>query len=83
MKNMPQGSCSVRCLFQESEEENRTKAVCKLYLNPSDFDQKLYIHHEGDILPAPWPNPFVLHTIDRHERERIELIKRYLESHSN
>ncbi|MCI5900332.1 MAG: hypothetical protein MRZ69_08310 [Lachnospiraceae bacterium] len=83
LKNMPQGSCSVRCLFQEKEEENRTKAVCKLYLNLSDFDRELYNHHKGNILPPSWPNPFILHTIEMHEKKRIELIKRYLESHSN
>ena len=81
--NMPQSNTNIRLVFDEKQEKERTRAIYKLYLSVSDFDHALYNHHEGDILPPPWPNPFVLHTIEMHERERIELIKRYLESHSN
>lgn len=82
LRNMPQGNFNVRLMFNQNQEEERTKAVYQLYLNASDFDRELFVHHIG-AMQSPWWNFLGLRDIQAHERERITIIRRYLEAHSN
>lgn len=59
----------VRRVFEEKEEESRTKAIYQLYLNPSQTDNELYWYHMEE--PTPMDRLF-----GRHERRRLEILKR-------
>jgi len=63
----------VRRVFEEKEEESRTKAIYQLYLNPSQTDNELYWYHMEE--PTPMDR-----LLGRHERRRMDILKRIGES---
>ena len=58
---------SVRRVFKENEEERRTKAVYKLYLNPSQADRDLYLYHMDE--PTGWDK-----FLKRDKRRRLDIL---------
>lgn len=63
----------VRRVFEEKEEESRTKAIYQLYLNPSQTDNELYWYHMEE--PTPMDR-----LLGRYERRRLDILKRIGES---
>ena len=57
----------VRRVFEEKEEENRTKAVYKLYLNPSQADRDLYLYHMDEPTGL---DKF----LKRHKKRRLDIL---------
>lgn len=60
---------SVRRVFREEEEETRTKAIYKLYLNPSQADRDLYLYHMEE--PTGLDRLF-----GRHRQRRLDILNR-------
>lgn len=63
----------VRRVFEEKEEESRTKAIYQLYLNPSQTDNELYWYHMEEATPMD-------RLLGRYERRRLDILKRIGES---
>lgn len=85
VENMPAAEYNVRVVFDDKQEQDRTKAVYQLYLSSSTLDHELYIHHAGDIeLYTGWNlAKAAINKADiiAHEKDRITILKNYLEQH--
>lgn len=83
--NASEEAYNVRLVFQADQEQDRTKAVYKLYLSNSELDHELYIHHQGDVEQPTGRNPIAAAMAKRaaatHENERMTILKGYLEKH--